>query len=127
MSDESLIAHNSSLVTPMKRVLTASVALPILLYTVWSQFPYFFVALTTIAALLALGEFYGLASKVGCRPQVVIGYAAALVILASFLFDEPSLAVAAVIALSVVSLSTALGSLNEMKDSLLSVSSTMFG
>jgi phosphatidate cytidylyltransferase len=111
----------------MKRILTAIVGLPILLYTVWSQSPYFFVALTAIAALLALREFYGLASKFGGKPQVVIGYAAALVILASFLFDEPSLAVAAVIALSVVSLATALGTSNEVKDSLMSVSSTMFG
>jgi phosphatidate cytidylyltransferase len=130
MSDESgpsLIIHNSSLITQMKRILTAIIGLPILLYTVWSQSPYFFVALTAIAALLALSEFYGLASKFGGKPQVVIGYTAALVILASFLFDEPSLAVAAVITLSIVSLATGLGSSNELKDSLMSVSSTMFG
>ncbi len=111
----------------MKRVLTAVVGLPVLLYTVWSQSPYFFVGLTAIAALLALSEFYGLASKAGCKPQVVVGYIAALVVLASFLFDEPSLAVTAVIALSVVSLAAALGTSNEVKDSLMSVSSTMFG
>jgi phosphatidate cytidylyltransferase len=111
----------------MKRILTAIIGLPILLYTVWSQSPYFFVALTAVAALLALSEFYGLASKVGCKPQVVAGYIAALVILASFLFGEPSLAVAAVIALSILSLATALGASNEVKDSLTSVSSTMFG
>ena len=63
----------------MKRIFTAIVALPILLYTVWSRSPYFFVALTAIAIVLALGEFYSLASKAGCKPQTVPGYAAALV------------------------------------------------
>lgn len=111
----------------MKRILTAIIGIPVLLYTVWSQSPYFFVALTAIAALLALNEFYGLAGKFDCKPQVVAGYAAALVVLASFLFDKPSLAVAAVVALSILSLAVALGSSNELKDSLMSVSSTMFG
>jgi phosphatidate cytidylyltransferase len=111
----------------MKRILTAIIGIPVLLYTVWSQSPYFFVALTAIAALLALNEFYGLAGKFDCKPQVVAGYAAALVVLASFLFDKPSLAVAAVMALSILSLAVALGSSNELKDSLMSVSSTMFG
>ncbi len=111
----------------MKRILTAIIGLPILLYTVWSQSPYFFVALTAIAALLALSEFYGLASEFGGKPQVVIGYAAALVILASFLLVEPALAVAAVIALSIISLAAALRSPDELKHSLMSVSSTMFG
>lgn len=111
----------------MKRILTAIIGIPVLLYTVWSQSPYFFVALTAIAALLALSEFYGLAGKFGCKPQLVAGYAAALVVLASFLFDKPSLAVLAVISLSILSLAVALGSSNELKDSLMSVSSTMFG
>ena len=35
----------------MKRILTALVALPILLYTVWSQFPYFFVGLAVVGAV----------------------------------------------------------------------------
>jgi len=111
----------------MKRILTAIVGLPILLYTVWSQSPYFFVTLTAIASLLALSEFYGLASKVGYKSQIVVGYIAALVVLASYLFNELPLAVAAVIALSIVSLSTALASSDEIKNSLMSVSSTMFG
>lgn len=111
----------------MKRILTAIIGLPILLYSVWSQSPYFFVALTAIAALLALTEFYALASKVGCKPQIVIGYIVALGVLASFLFNEPPLAVAAVIVLTIVSLSVALADSNELRDSLTSVSSTVFG
>jgi len=111
----------------MKRILTAIVGLPILLFTVWSQSPYFFVALTTIAALLALREFYGLASRVDCKPHVVVGYIFALVVLASFLSELPSAAVVALIALSIVSLSIALASSGDLRYSLISVSSTVFG
>ncbi|MEK6284607.1 MAG: phosphatidate cytidylyltransferase [Acidobacteriota bacterium] len=111
----------------MKRILTAIVALPILLYAVWSQSPYFFVALTTIAVVLALGEFYSLASKVGCKPQVVPGYGAGLVVIASFVFEEPALTVAGIAALSIASLSGAMSQPNDIKKSLVSVSATVFG
>lgn len=111
----------------MKRILTAIVALPILLYTVWSPSPYFFVALTAIAIVLALVEFYSLASKAGCQPQVVPGCSAALVVIASFVFEEPSLTVAAVAALLIASLAAAIFHPGEMKKSLVSVSATVFG
>jgi phosphatidate cytidylyltransferase len=111
----------------MKRVLTAIVALPILLFTVWSRSPYFFVALTGIAAMLALREFYGLASKAGCKPQAVSGYVAALAVIASFVYEQPVLIVAAVAALSILSLASAISNPNEMHQSLASVSATVFG
>jgi phosphatidate cytidylyltransferase len=111
----------------MKRILTAIVGLPILLYTVWSQTPYFFVALTAIAALLALNEFYSLASRVDCKPQVFIGYATGLVVLTSFVIGNPSLAVVSLVALSIVSLAAALLGSDEMRASIANVSATMFG
>jgi phosphatidate cytidylyltransferase len=111
----------------MKRVLTAVVALPVLLYTVWSQSPYFFVALTTIAIFLALGEFYSLAAKAACKPQTIAGYAAAIVVVASFVFEEPALTVAALAALSIWSLGAATLEPDNVKTSLVSVSATIFG
>ncbi|HEX8090190.1 MAG TPA: phosphatidate cytidylyltransferase [Blastocatellia bacterium] len=111
----------------MKRILTAIVALPVLLYTVWSEIPYFFVALTAIAILLALGEFYNLASKVRCRPQIIPGYAAALLVVACFVYGEPIWVVAVISALAVVSLAAALARPDEMNKSLASVSATVFG
>ncbi len=111
----------------MKRILTAIVALPILLYAVWSRSPYFFVALTAIAIILALGEFYSLASQAGCKPQTVPGYAAALVVIAGFVFEEPALTVAAFSVLSIVSLAAAIFQPDEMKKALVSVSATVFG
>lgn len=130
MSDESepsLITNNSSLITLMKRILTAIVGLPILLYTVWSQSPYFFAGLTAIAAILALLEFYGLASKGGSKPQVIAGCVFAVPVLASYLLNAPQLAAAALIALAIVCLTIALRASGEIKNSLMSVSSTVFG
>src|SRR6185295_10660199 len=111
----------------MKRILTAIVGLPILLYTVWSPTPYFFVALVAIAVVLALAEFYSLASKIGAKPQALAGYAAALVVVASFVYEEPRLAIAAFSALAIGSLTAAVFKPAEIRQSLLSVSASVFG
>jgi len=111
----------------MKRILTALVALPILLYTVWSQTPYFFVVLTAGAVVVALVEFYSIAAKAGCKPQSESGYAAALIVIASFVFDEPVLTVAALAALVIWSLGAAIFRPDNLKTALSSVSATVFG
>jgi phosphatidate cytidylyltransferase len=111
----------------MKRILTAIIALPILLYTVWSDIPYFFVAIASIAILLALNEFYNLASKINCRPFAVCGYIAALCVVACFVFDSLVWISAVMIALAIVSLMIALSRPEEMNKSLASVAATVFG
>jgi phosphatidate cytidylyltransferase len=111
----------------MKRILTAIAALPILLYTVWSDIPYFFAALALVAILLALNEFYNLASKIDCRPFAVLGYVAALCLIACFVLDSPAWIVAVMAALTVASLAAALSRAEEMSRSLASVSATVFG
>ena len=111
----------------MKRILTAAVALPVLLYSVWSQSAYFFVALATIAVLLALSEFYGLASRAGGKPQFVLGYAAALLVIAAFVFHEPTLTVVVIAALALAVLACAVFHPNDLQKSLVSVSATVFG
>src|SRR2546428_6274006 len=107
MQGASHITFHPSRITFMKRILTAIVALPVLLFTVWSNSPYFFVGLTVIAVVLALGEFYALASRLGCKSQPVAGYAAALVVIASFLFEGPAIAVAAMAGLAIAGLAAA--------------------
>lgn len=111
----------------MKRILTAIVALPILLYTVWSQSPYFFVGLTAIAIVLALAEFYSLASKVGSKPEALPGYVAGLLVAASFVFEAPALTVGALAALTIAALAAAMLHPDDMKTSLVSASTTVFG
>jgi phosphatidate cytidylyltransferase len=111
----------------MKRILTAIVALPILLLTVWSEIPYFFVALAAVAILLALSEFYGLAVKSGARPFAILGYAAAVGIIACFVFQWPQWIAAVIAALSIVALAAGVLRPEEMVAALVSVSATVFG
>src|SRR5947209_9248459 len=111
----------------MKRILTALVALPILLYTVWSQIPYFFVGLATIAALLALGEFLNLAAKIGSRAHIVPGYGAALLVMACFVADMPAGMIAVMAALVIVSLSIELATAKALNKSLGVVAATLMG
>jgi phosphatidate cytidylyltransferase len=111
----------------MKRILTALVALPILLATVWVETPYYFAAITAIAALIALYEFYNLASKSGSRPLSIPGYVAGLVVVAAFVFDRPVWIVAALAFLTIISLASSIARPEEMSRSLASVSATVFG
>ncbi|HET8674914.1 MAG TPA: phosphatidate cytidylyltransferase [Blastocatellia bacterium] len=111
----------------MKRILTAIVALPILLATVWVKTPYYFAAITAVASLIALYEFYKLASKVGCRPEALPGYVAALVVVAAFVRDRPAWIVAALAFLAIISFAAALARPEDMSRSLASVSATVFG
>jgi phosphatidate cytidylyltransferase len=111
----------------MKRVLTASVALPILLYTVWSHIPYFFIGLTAIVVLLALDEFYSLARKQGCQPQRASGYVAAIAIIGCFAWQKPAWIAAVLAALTLASFAIALWRSGEASTALASVSATVFG
>lgn len=111
----------------MKRILTAIVALPILLYTVWSEIPYFFVALATISAFLALREFYKIAWKVECRADPILGHAAALLVVTCFVRDQPVYIPAIFAALAIAALTFALSRPDKLDRSLASVSATVFG
>lgn len=111
----------------MKRILTAIVALPILLYTVWNDTPYFFVGLTALAVVLALNEFYRLASRAGLHPVAAPAYPAALVVLAAFVRNEPAWVVASIAAVAILSLSIAVSRSNQMKTALASASASAFG
>lgn len=111
----------------MKRIATAVVALPILIYTIWSPIPYLFVAIAAAAALLGLGEFYNLAARNGCRPSAVLGYSAALLILACFVFDRTGYAVPVLAVLGAGSLAAGLLHTGEMEKALISASATLMG
>jgi phosphatidate cytidylyltransferase len=111
----------------MKRVLTAVVVLPILLYTVWSSSPYPFVALTALAVVLGLGEFYELASKTDCQPSRTLGYVAGLLVVGCFVFGRPYLILAIMAALAIGSLAWALTRPEQMNRSLSSAGATVLG
>jgi phosphatidate cytidylyltransferase len=111
----------------MKRILTALVALPILLYTIWSPIPYFFVALAAVVAVLGVREFYSLASKTGLKPNSLCGYLAALLILACFVVSRLDLILAILAALTFVGLFVELERPDDFSKSLASASATVFG
>lgn len=111
----------------MKRILTATVALPILLYTVWNDIPYFFALLTAIAVLLGLQEFYNLASKLELRPQTILGYLAGTGVVACFTFRRVDLIIAVMAALAIVTLAIEVFRAEDVNKVLPSVAATVFG
>ena len=111
----------------MKRILTAAVVLPVLLFTIWSETPYFFVALAAVAVVLALGEFYHLAAKVGCPTQPALGFVTALLVIACFVLERSEWIVAVLAALTMISLGLALARPDQLKKSLVTVAATVLG
>ncbi|MEW6127755.1 MAG: phosphatidate cytidylyltransferase [Acidobacteriota bacterium] len=111
----------------MKRILTAAVAIPILLFTIWSSIPYFFVALAAIAVFIALNEFYNLASRIGYNAHNILGYVAGFGVLACFVFDRLEMVVAVLTGLIILSFAMQLAKPDEMKTALASVSATVMG
>lgn len=111
----------------MKRILTAAVVLPVLIFTVWSETPYFFVALAAVGIILALGEFYNLGAKVGCPTQPALGFIAALLVVACFVIERSEWIVAVIVALTMASLTLALAKPDQIKKSLVTVAVTVSG
>jgi phosphatidate cytidylyltransferase len=73
----------------MNRLITAAVALPVLVASIIYPPLYFvFVLLAVAATALGLYEFWWLARKRGAKPDVVVGYAGAAAMLATFYFNE---------------------------------------
>ena len=72
----------------MSRIITAAVALPILIASIiYPPLQLLFVALAVGAMLAGVYEFWLLAKRVGAKPDVVVGYAAAAALLVAFYFN----------------------------------------
>ena len=70
------------------RLVTAAVALPVLIASiVVPPLKLLFVAIAIAAMVVALYEFWFLSKRVGAKPDVVVGYAAAAAVFATFLLD----------------------------------------
>ncbi len=95
----SFVPRPSSLILFMKtRILTALVALPILIASIVlpSYFPqiaelkYIFVTIAVLALGAGLFEFYSLTKKLELKADASIGYLGAAVLTVAFIFDAPS-------------------------------------
>ncbi|MGB8510684.1 MAG: phosphatidate cytidylyltransferase [Pyrinomonadaceae bacterium] len=74
----------------MNRIITAAIALPILIAAVIvPQLQLLFVALAVAAIVVAIYEFWFLSKRVGAKPDVVFGYAVTAALLVGFFFDAP--------------------------------------
>ena len=74
----------------MSRIITAAIALPILIASIlYPPFELLFVAIAVAAIVVALYEFWFLAKRVGAKPDIVVGYAATAALLVGFFFDAP--------------------------------------
>jgi phosphatidate cytidylyltransferase len=112
----------------MTRLLTAAVALPILIAAiVFPPLQLLFVALAVIAIVIALYEFWFLAKRVGAKPDIVVGYAVTAALLVSFFFDAPELLFVIVPAFIMAALTAEMLRRGPFDKMFLSVGSTVLG
>jgi phosphatidate cytidylyltransferase len=79
------------------RLITAAIALPILIASViFPPLKLLFVVIAAAAVVVALYEFWFLAKRVGAKPDVVVGFAATAAFFVIFIFGEPELVYLAV-------------------------------
>ena len=116
----------------MSRIITAAIALPVLIASIlYPPFELVFVLIVNVAIATALYEFWFLAKRVGAKPDIVVGYAATAALLVGFFFDapyvEPRWIVFCVIALAVGALAAEMLRGAPFDKMIVSVGSTVLG
>lgn len=114
----------------MKRLLSGLVLGALLVITIWSANPYFFIAFGTLVMSLALWEFYSLAQMVGCNCYKFLGYCASAVVVYGFIINKQILILPASVALLISMMIAVLFESKDAKDFpkiVGSVSATLFG
>jgi phosphatidate cytidylyltransferase len=109
------------------RLLTAAVALPILLYAVWSSQPYLFFAIAAVAILAALHELFHIAERAGAPPFRAVGFAAAAGLIVVAAFGRPEWGAAVLAAMTVLLMIATLGRVEEKSRILISAGATALG
>jgi phosphatidate cytidylyltransferase len=72
----------------MSRIITAAIALPVLIASIiYPPLGWLFVVIGSAAIVIALYEFWFLSKRVGARPDVVVGYAATAALLVVLVFN----------------------------------------
>jgi phosphatidate cytidylyltransferase len=112
----------------MNRIITAAIALPVLIASIiYPPLKLLFVALAVAAIVVALYEFWFLSKRVGAKPDVVVGYAATAAMMVAFFYNEPTLAVIIVPALVIAALVAEMLRGVPFDKMILSVGSTVLG
>jgi phosphatidate cytidylyltransferase len=112
----------------MNRLITAAVALPVLIASIlYPPLRYLFVAIAVAAIVVALYEFWFLAKRVGAKPDIVVGYAATAAILVAFFYNVPEWLMVIVPGLVVAALAAEMLRGAPFDKMILSVGSTVLG
>lgn len=111
----------------MARVLSAIIFIPVLLFAIWFASPIYFVALISIAALLALFEYKAIAANVGLKTGIAQMILAAVGILTAFYFQCPEGIIASLATLVIVELTVQLFTSQDLTKSLGNSAGTVFG
>lgn len=112
----------------MNRLITAAVALPVLIASIlYPPLRYLFVAIAVAAIAVALYEFWFLAKRVGAKPDIVVGYAATAAILVAFFYNVPEWLIVIVPGLVVAALAAEMLRGAPFDKMILSVGSTVLG
>jgi phosphatidate cytidylyltransferase len=110
-----------------QRLLTAAVALPILLYSVWSSQPYLFFAIAAVAILSATHEFFHIAERAGAPPFRWAGYAAAAALVAVAALGRPELGAPVLAVATVATMVLTLARVEDKTRVLVSAGATAIG
>jgi phosphatidate cytidylyltransferase len=108
----------------MKRLLTAAVALPLIVYAIWSSQPYVFYAIVAVAVLAAVHELFFIAERAGAPPFRVVGYAAAAAVLVIPVFAPPETSAVALVAMTIALMLWTLARVGEKSRVLVSAGAT---
>lgn len=111
----------------MTRILTALVALPLLLFATWWSSPYLFVAIAALAMLAALHEFYDIADRAGAPPFRIVGFVSVAVILGVAAGIGPEWNALVLAMTTVVVMVSTLGRVDDKSRILVSAAATMLG
>ena len=112
----------------MSRLITAAIALPILIASiVFPPLKWLFVVIGSAAVVIALYEFWFLSKRVGAKPDVVVGYAAAAAVFLVFALDSLELLYVVMPLFSVAALAAEMLRGVPFDKMILSVGSTVLG
>jgi len=109
----------------MTRLLTAIIALPLIVYAVWSSQPYVFYAIVAVAILAAVHELFFIAERAGAPPFRIVGYVASAAMLVMTAIASPEANVAVFVATTIVLMLMTLTRVGEKTRILVSAGATL--
>ncbi len=109
------------------RLLTAAVAIPILLFSVWWSQPYLFFAIALFGIVAALYELFHMAERAGAPPFRWVAYPAAVAMLAVAGLDRPAWSGAVLAAATIAIMIATLARVDDKARILVSAGATLLG